>query len=134
MLKDFISMMPLIISALLGSYSNDFILNHSSEKKEKLSLRFGKIFISTVITFAIVGFGASIFDIPNKVDWKVNTFVSFIIGFTGYRIGEFFTKSLGGLTIIGQSKLVDLMEIEKEKEILRKKKEEQNNDEKNVES
>ena len=121
MLNDLLSMIPIIIAALLGSFSQDFTIYASYNRPiGKLSIRFGKVVISIIVTVAIVGFGGSFFSITKDMDWKIISFISFIISFTGYRISEFLSKTLGGLTLIGQDKLANAMELENAKQDLLK--------------
>ncbi len=128
-ISELLFLIPIFVSSLLGAFSQDFFevislqQENKQSNKQTISIKIGRLFVSTLIAVMLVGFGGSFFSMSKIVDWKILCFISFIVGFTGYRIGEWFSSKLGLLSIIGMGSLAEKMELDKEKDTIAKMKE-----------
>jgi hypothetical protein len=114
-----LSLLPIIISAFLGSISQDYFA--SIKKHRKLSERFFGIIVSAVVSIMTVGFGGSIIGLEKIVDWKAIAFISFIFGYVGTKIGQLLANTSLGLRLIGQDKTADALDWAQIEEDFKKK-------------
>ena len=107
---DLLYLIPLFVSAFLGSWIQDFIITFSPKGTQaRFFTRSARVFIGAILSTALVGLGGEA--LFPTLDWKVTILSSFVLGFLGFRIANIFSRTTAGLDLIGLKNMGDAIKL-----------------------
>ena len=125
----FISLLPIIISAMAGAISDDVVISVAGHEKghapKPLGIRVARIIVGTILVIFVVGFGSDFFEFSRGWGWKTRCVVAYTLGFLGFRIASIFSKTSVGLKLIGAGGLSDVIDRQADKDKIQKLEEEE---------